>query len=56
MDNQILLEVARLVSLQSKLLVVVAAAMVMGLVVLGLQLRTVSADLKAIAAMPAEVL
>jgi hypothetical protein len=55
-DNQILLEVTRLVSLQSKLLVVMAAAMVRGLVVLGLQLRAVSAALKAIAAMTAEVL
>lgn len=56
MDNQILLEVARLVSVQSKLLVVVAGAMLVGLVVLGLQLRAISADLKAIAAMTAEVL
>ena len=56
MDNQILLEVTRLVSLQSKQLVVIAGAMVVGLVVLGLQLRAVSADLKAIAAMTAEVL
>jgi hypothetical protein len=55
-DNQILLEVTRLVSLQSKLLVVMAGAMVVGLVMLGLQLRAVSADLKAIAAMTAEVL
>jgi hypothetical protein len=55
-DNQILLEVARLVSVQSKLLVVVAGAMLVGLVVLGLQLRAISADLKAIAAMTAEVL
>jgi hypothetical protein len=55
-DNQMLLEVARLVSLQSKLLVVMAGAMVVGLVVLGLQLRAVSADLKAIAAMSAEAL
>jgi hypothetical protein len=55
-DNQILLEVTRFVSLQSKLLVVMAGAMVVGLVVLGLQLRAVSADLKAIAAVTAEVL
>jgi hypothetical protein len=55
-DNQILLEVARLVSVQSQLLVVVAGAMLVGLVVLGLQLRAISADLKAIAAMTAEVL
>ena len=56
MDTQMLLEVARLVSVQSKLLVVMAGAMLVGLVVLGLQLRAVSADLKAIAAMTAEVL
>jgi hypothetical protein len=55
-DNQILLEVARLVSVQSQWLVVVAGAMLVGLVVLGLQLRAISADLKAIAAMTAEVL
>ena len=56
MDNQMLLEVAHLVSLQSTLLVMMAGVMVVGLVMLGLQLRAVSADLKAIAAMSAEVL
>jgi hypothetical protein len=48
-DNQILLEVARLVSWQSRLLVAMAGMMLTGLVVLGFQLR-------AIAAMTAEVL
>jgi hypothetical protein len=56
MENRLLVEVAHLVSYQSTLLVVMIVFMVTGLVVLGLQLRAVSADLKAIAAMTAEVL
>jgi hypothetical protein len=55
-DNQILLEVARLVSWQSRLLVAMAGMMLTGLVVLGFQLWAIAADAKAIAAMTAEVL
>ena len=63
MDNQILLEVGHLVrevmylsSLQTTVLIGLAGAWLIGLVILGFQLRAVSADLKAIAAMTAEVL
>jgi hypothetical protein len=56
MDNQILLEVARLVSWQSWLLVAMSGFMLSGLVVLGFQLRAMSADTKAIAVLTAEVL
>ena len=53
MDNQSLVEITRIVSLHSKLLVIMDGAMVVRLVVLGLQLCAVSADLKAIVAMSA---
>jgi hypothetical protein len=63
MDNQMLLEVARLVSLQSTLLFVMAGTMLVGLIVLGWELyaiakglRGLGASLEAIAAMTAEVL
>ena len=50
MDNQILLEVARLVSVQSKLLVIMAGAMLVGLVVLGWEIYAVSQALRGITA------
>jgi hypothetical protein len=43
-------------SLQTTVLIGLAGAWLIGLVILGFQLRAVSADLKAIAAMTAEVL
>lgn len=56
MDSQILLEVAHLVSLHSTLLIINTAAVVVGLGFLGWQVRAVSADLRAIATLTAEVL
>lgn len=56
MDNQIVLELARLVSIHSTLLVAIAGTLILGLVVLGFLLRAISADLKAIAQVTAEVL
>jgi hypothetical protein len=63
MDNQILLEVARLVSVTSKLMAAMAMMMLIGLVVLGWELWGITVNLRAsnetlerVAQMTAEVL
>jgi hypothetical protein len=47
-DNQILLEVARLVSRQSLLLVAMAGMMLMGLILLSFQLRLIAVDIRSL--------
>lgn len=54
--DQIIRELATLISRQSSLLYLIAGFLILGLLVLGLQLRAISADRKAIAALTAEAL